>query len=433
MEMVPTTPGGSGESKTGERNGLARQSSSSPLREYLGMGAARRGSHHPDFSGRKALSREASVDDDSAMLQRANSYNLRLQEIEDEETTRGERAFAECCENTALGILCASCVQMAENGTKGVCNTLYSGNWNDRTLRKRLHSTCWYQCLLFGICALIGLYFAPLFANSSAVVWGISALNAFMGHNFVKRKAAITTTRRREKNGKVRFTLVIMVLLGPTFLAISWVTLLETALQEGAWTFWAIVEVSLWVVGGLLPSIYSFLLLLKIEIGEARQELGNDLLTTSETIKAGLLAVARTTDTVLDEQKKELKEMVEAGAIETNEIERLFFELCDHLDVNFEGVDMTTTGFNENPDIDGGSSSGSLRLDTTNVDLEEGGKQSSSRKAMREHLGASSGDNSQNQRWGKNAFVSRSSQDKIKKHLDSKQRFGEKIVVNLDV
>ena len=122
---MPTAISDAGESKTGGRKPLQRQTSS-PLREYLGINKPRQGGHHPDFSGRKSLRADGGVGDDSQMLQKINSYNLRLQEIEDEETTKSNFAFTECCENTPPGILCASCVAATENTATSFCKSLYS-------------------------------------------------------------------------------------------------------------------------------------------------------------------------------------------------------------------------------------------------------------------------------------------------------------------
>ena len=97
------------------------------------------------------------------------------------------------------------------------------------------------------------------------------------------------------------------------------------------WSFWVIMQTIVSITFGFCPSVYSILLLVKLHQLRVRRELGNDLLTTSTTIQAGLLAVARTTDKVIEKNVRNLQGMIEVGGDEIAQLEKIVFGVCQAL------------------------------------------------------------------------------------------------------
>ena len=278
----------------------------------------------------------------------ANSSRLKsqLKEQQNADTASSIVDFGDSVCGRACDSLCVACSAHVEASTYTLRKSLYSPNWTEDQLRQRLTFVCTFNFLMFSIMAGMGAIYAPAFLNSSIILVCVSLIAVSTGY-FVQRKIK----KARKKSGLLLFSLAFLTLTGPTFFTVPCVNLLTTLDSSGAWTFWAFVEVIAWMTAGMVPAVYALLLLFKNEVGRARAELTNDLNTTSTTLRAGLLAVARTADQVIGQHSKEMKEKIEAGAHETSEGERMLLDLCFHLGVK--------TGIEEDHIIDFGAEANS--------------------------------------------------------------------------
>jgi len=272
-------------------------------------------------SGTARLSRTDSKShvDDAALA--SVTYDLEVQKLQEEEEKGSNTFFARICSNIGNKIW--------EN-TNSLREVLYSPEWTSIDLQNRLIYSSWIQFVLNLLLAIIGIAIAPFpsFAVVSAVPLGLSLISPILVHLFVT-----TSSVRAEKPSLILFALAFIALLAPAFGGVS-ISIVTTFFSTHGtahgpwWSFWVFMQTIVSVTFGFSPGAYSFLLLLQLQQGRVRRELGNDLLTTSTTIQAGLLAVARTTDKVIEKHVRDLRGMIEVGGDEIAQLEKIVFDLC---------------------------------------------------------------------------------------------------------
>ena len=227
---------------------------------------------------------------DTAAIQA--TYDLEEQKLQQEEESHRATIFAKIC--TALGN------GIWEN-TNALRRVVYSPEWTASDLRSSLFYSSWIHFTLHLVLAVIGIVIAPFpsFLVVSVLPLGLSFASPLLVQLFVTPSSV-----RSEEPCLVLFALPFIAILAPAFGGVS-ISVVSTFFSTHGtahgpwWSFWVIMQTIVSITFGFCPSVYSILLLVKLHQLRVRRELGNDLLTTSTTIQAGLLAVARTTDKVI--------------------------------------------------------------------------------------------------------------------------------------
>ena len=264
---------------------------------------------------------------DTAAIQA--TYDLEEQKLQQEEQSHRATIFAKIC--TALGN------GLWEN-TNALRRVVYSPEWTASDLRSSLFYSSWIHFTLHLVLAVIGIAVAPFpsFLVVSVLPLGLSFASPLLVQLFVTPSSV-----RSEEPCLVLFALPFIAILAPAFGGVS-ISVVSTFFSTHGtahgpwWSFWVIMQTILSITFGFCPSVYSILLLVKLHQLRVRRELGNDLLTTSTTIQAGLLAVARTTDKVIEKNVRNLQGMIEVGGDEIAQLEKIVFGICQvlHLDEN---------------------------------------------------------------------------------------------------